>query len=701
LKESAVSVKMNAAVEQGGFMPDKTSPTLPSETAMSRRQPGVPAQAYLDLLEKMLTVYYIEERLKVFVRAGKVSFHASTRGHEKLQIAMSMLLAPGKDWFFPYYREKALMVGLGMSAKDIFLHMLSKADDPSGGGRNMSEHFSSPALRVVSPTACTGTQFLPAVGMAKAIRHDGGDEIVYVASGEGATSEGEFFEALNYAGREKLPVLFLIQNNGYAISVPQSVQTGSQIHTIARGFEVRSVEVDGLRFTDMYLTLKPLIQEMRRSGGPLLVEGHVVRLDSHSSSDDQTKYRTEEELENIRERDPMTYTAGRILTWGLIDEKGIRDMHERIKAEVDRAADEAESSPAPDPASAALHLFSDETVVGIEAAPGSSSEAPVTMVDALNHGLREEMALNPKIVMWGEDIADPKGGVFGVTRGLTDSHPGRVENSPLAEASIIGVAQGMAIGGYKPVVEIQFSDYSFPAFMQVRNEISTLRWRSGGAWKSPMVVRMATGGYIRGGPFHSQCPEALYIHTPGWYIAYPSNAADAKGLIKTACRMDDPVIFFEHKGLYRQVFSKSPEPGPDYLIPFGKAKRVREGTDLTAITWGSGVVRCLRAASELEKEGYSVEVIDLRTLVPLDEDAIFTSVEKTGKAIVVHEATLTGGFGGEVAARIADRCYPSLDAPVRRVAAKDCFPPYAGTLEAAILPSQEDVTAAIQDLARY
>jgi 2-oxoisovalerate dehydrogenase E1 component len=525
-------------------MPKKSGPA-----ATVGRQPGLDTAIYLDLLRKMLAVYYVEERLKVFVRAGKVSFHASSRGHDKLQIATSMLLEPGRDWFFPYYREKALMIGLGMSTRDIFMHMLSKADDPCGGGRNMSEHFSSPDLRVVSPTACTGTQYLPAVGRAKAIHADGGDEIVYVSSGEGATSEGEFFEAVNWAGREKLPVLFVVQNNGYAISVPQSSQTGSEIHTIAKGLAVKSVHVDGVRFTEMYKTLKPMIAKMRKGAGPLLVEAHVVRLESHSSSDDQTKYRTEEELEAIRQADPMTYTAGRILSWGLIDEDGLRRMHDEIKAEVDAAADEADAAAAPDPATASLDIYSGTQPVDEEREPRLLSDDPVTMVDALNHGLREEMERDPKIVMWGEDIADPKGGVFGVTRGLTDAFPGRVENSPLAEASIVGVAQGMAIGGYHPVVEMQFADYSFPGYMQMRNEIPTLRWRSGGHWKSPVVVRMATGGYIRGGPFHSQSPEALYAHIPGWYVAYPSNAADAKGLIKTACRMDDPVIFFEHKGL--------------------------------------------------------------------------------------------------------------------------------------------------------
>lgn len=679
----------------------KKSAGAASARAPRAGKPGAPPEVYLSLLRKMLTVFYTEERLKVFVRAGKVSFHASTRGHEKLQIAVSMLLDPGKDWVFPYYREKALMLGLGMTPKNVFLHMLSKADDPCGNGRNMSEHFSSREFRVISPTACTGTQYLQAVGMAKGVKAERSDEIVYVSSGEGATSEGEFFEALNYAGRDQLPVLFVIQNNGYAISVPQSVQTGSQIHTLAKGFRVGSLEVDGTRFTEMYSTLKPLVAEMRKGGGPLLVEAHVVRLDSHSSSDDQMKYRTEEELEKIRERDPVAHTQGRLLSWGLIDDKGLEALHEEIKGEVDRAADEADAADAPDPSIAALHVYSGESPVETEPPPQPISETPITMVDAINHGLREEMQRNPKIVMWGEDIADPKGGVFGVTRGLTDAFPGRVENSPLAEATIVGVAKGMAIRGYKPVVEMQFSDYSFPGFMQIRNEISTLRWRSGGQWSCPVVVRMATGGYIRGGPFHSQSPESLYVHTPGWYVVYPSNAEDAKGLIKTACRIDDPVIFFEHKGLYRQVFTKSLEPGDDYLVPFGRAKIVRPGSDLTAITWGSGVIRCLRAADALEREGTSVEVIDLRTLVPLDDEACVASVKKTGKCIVVHEAPRLGGFGGEIAARIASEAFEYLDAPVRRCAAKDAFPPYAPNLEAAVLPSQEDVTEAIRELAAW
>jgi 2-oxoisovalerate dehydrogenase E1 component len=655
----------------------------------------------LSLYEKMLRVYFVEERMKVFVRANKCSFHASSRGHEKLQIAVTMALQPGKDWFFPYYREKALMIGLGMPLNDIFLHMLSRKGDPSGNGRNMSEHFSSRPLRVVSPTACTGTQYLAAVGMARAIKADRRDEIVYVSSGEGATSEGEFFEALNWASREQLPVLFVIQNNGFAISVPQDKQTGVHIHEIGRSFNIRAIDVDGTRFTHMYSTLKPLVDVMRLGAGPLFVEAHVVRLDSHSSSDDHKKYRTEEELADAARHDPLAHTEAALVKRGVIDSETIAAWRERIKAEVDTAAEIADAYPSPDTDDILAHIVSDALPVVVESDRTPVAPEPITMIDALNHGLREEMERNPRIVMWGEDIADPKGGVFGVTRGLGTAFPGRVENSPLAEASILGVAQGMAIGGWKPVVEIQFGDYSFPAYMQIRNEISTLRWRSQGTWTCPMVVRVAVGGYIRGGPFHSQCIEALYAHTPGWRILYPSNAADAKGLIKTACRADDPVLFFEHKGLYRQIYSKSPEPGPDYLIPFGKARVAREGTDVSVIAWGSTVYRSLQAAADLEKSGISVEVVDLRSILPYDKEMIAASVAKTGRAVVAHEAILTGGFGGEIAAFIADACFAQLDAPVKRVGALDSFCPYAPALEPVVLPSMEQIRDAVRDVASF
>lgn len=653
------------------------------------------------LYKKMLRVYFVEERVKLFVKQNKCSFHASTRGHEKVQTATAMLLKPGVDWFFPYYREKALMVGLGMDLEDIFQCMLSRVGDPNSEGRNMSEHFSSKSLRVVSPTACTGTQFLAAVGMAKAIKADGRDEIVYVSSGEGATSEGEYFEALNLAACEKLPVLFMIQNNGYAISVPQSTQTGSQVDRIGRGFEMDAVRVDGTRFTEMYRTLKPRIAGLRKGKGPLLVEAMVVRLDSHSSSDDQSKYRSEKELEQVREKDPLRHTELRLLEMDVYSEKDLEGFRTEEKALVDAAADKVDALAFPDESQVMTHIYSSEPMVTEEREPRLLGEKPITMVEAINRGLREEMERNEKIVMFGEDIADPKGGVFGVTRGLTDAFPGRVYNSPLAEATIMGVAQGMAIGGYKPVVEIQFGDYSWPGFMQMRNEIPTLRWRSVGAWKCPMVVRVAVGGYIRGGPYHSQCIEALYAHTPGWHIVFPSNAIDAKGLIKTAVRSDNPVLFLEHKGLYRQVYTKGLEPDADYLIPFGKSKVVSQGTDLTVVTWGRGVPMTQQALSRMGDDAPSVEVLDLRSIVPLDLEGILDSVRRTGKALVVHEDSVFMGFGAEIVAQIAALAFEHLDAPVERVGAEDCFVPFAANLEAAVLPSVDGIVEAIRRTASY
>lgn len=470
--------------------------------------PVVPHQLTLDLYRKMLTAYYVEERLKIFARQGKCTFHASTRGHEKLQIGMTLLLKPRHDWFFTYYREKAVAIGLGMPLRDIFLAMLSREGDPSSNGRNMPEQFSSRELKLVAQTACTGTQFLPAVGMARALKREGSDAIVYVSSGEGATSEGEFFEALNWAARERLPVLFVIQNNGYAISVPQATQTSSEIHRIARGFGMPTFDLDGTWFEPMYQTLPGVIAEIREGGGPALVEGRVVRIDPHSSSDDHRKYRSEEELADLAAKDPIYQTERYLLRHEVLSQSDIDRIRTDIKEDVDRAAEEADSRPAPSGHDLLAHIYAPaNTQVSDSREPRYLSEEPVAMIDAINHGLREEMERNPKIVMWGEDIADPKGGVFGVTRGLTMAFPDLVENSPLAEASIVGVAGGMALAGYKPIVEIQFGDYLWPAFMQLRDEIATVRWRSQGQWSCPVVVRIAVGGYIKGGPWHSACVE--------------------------------------------------------------------------------------------------------------------------------------------------------------------------------------------------
>ena len=663
----------------------------------------VPDAVLLELYEKMLRCYYVEERAKVFVKQGKLTFYSSTRGHEQIQVGVPMLMRPGYDWFYTYYREKSVAVTLGMPYKDIFLGLLSRQGDPNSQGVNMPEQWSSRELRLVAQSACTGTQYLQAVGAARALRYDGSDAIVYVSSGEGATSEGEFFESLNWAAREKLPVLFVVQNNGYAISVPQKYQTASGIHRIAEGFGLPAFNLDGTStFDAIYQTVPGLIQGMRDGMGPALLELNVVRLDNHSSSDDQRKYRDLDEIAEVATRDPVRLAEWSVLDAGIMSKSGIADLRASIKADVDQAAREAESHPHPAHFDVTQHVFSEDLPVRAESEPRFVSPK-VSMVQAINSGLREEMRRNPRIVMWGEDIQDPKGGVFGATKGLSEEFgEARCMNSALAEASILGVAGGMGTAGYMPIVEIQFADYIWPAFMQMRDEIAPMRWRSAGEWDCPMVCRVAVGGYIKGGPWHSANIEAFFAKIPGWYVVYPCCAQDAKGLIKTSARMKDPVLFLEHKGLYRAMPARSPEPDENYLIPFGKARTRRSGTDLTVVTWGYTVHLAEAAAIALAEQGAgTVEVIDLRTIVPWDKQAVFESVRRTHRVLVVHEDSLTMGFGAEIAAEIAEHCFDHLDAPVARVGAQDCFVPAAVTLEREVLPSEKSVRLAMERLLRY
>jgi len=664
----------------------------------------VPIDLQVRVFRKMLTAFYIEERLKSFAKQGKCTFVASPRGHEATQIGITELLKPGHDWFFPYYRSRGTVVGLGMPLEDIFLGMLNREGDPNSAGRNMPEHFSSRKLRLVSQTACTGSQYLPAAGVARARKLDGADEIVYVESGEGATSEGEFFEALNWASRERLPVLFVVQNNGYAISVPQASQTRSSVRRIAEGFDVTAIDIDGTSFDAIYRAVPPLIAKLRAGGGPVLIEAKVVRIDPHSNSDDHRKYRTAESILAAAQEDPILIAERSLLTNGILTTNEISAVREQTRNEVNAAADKVDARPFPGTGMLMANIFAPE--IGYPAtaevldSPTVSSE-PITMIDAINHALREEMLRNPKILIWGEDVADPKGGVFGVTRGLGDAFHERVFNAPLAEASIAGIAGGMAIAGYKPIVEMQFGDYLWPAAQQLREEIPTVRWRSNGEWTCPVVVRVAVGGYIKGGPWHSACVESFFAHIPGWRVVFPSCAQDAKGLMKSAARSEDPVVFLEHKGLYRRVQAKNLEPDSDYAVPFGRGRVRREGKDLTIVTWGSTVYMALELARQMEQAGRSLEVIDLRSIVPFDEEMIYRSIRKTSRVVIAHEDSLTMGFGAEVAARIAENSIDALDAPVRRVAAKDTFVPSAPNLELAVLPAVDDLRAAVEQILHY
>lgn len=655
----------------------------------------------LEFYRKALTVFYVEERMKIFARQGKCSFVSSSRGHEVTQAAVASLLRPGHDWFFTYYRSKGTAIGLGLPLRDIFLGMLGREGDPNSGGHNMPEHFSSRALNLVSRSACTGSQYLQAVGAATAVRNEESDAIIYVESGEGATSEGEFFESLNWAARESLPVLYVIQNNGYAISVPQQNQTASSIQHIANGFGLTTVCLDGLSFEDIYTKVPGLVASIRKGGGPVLIEAKVVRIDPHSSSDDQRKYRTEDDIQQAIQRDPLTRMEHRLIACGVLTEAAAEQFRHETKSNVDQAAEWADAQPEPGEKGLMDHIYAASPQTQGERSPEYLSKEPVTFIDAINHGLREELELNPRIHMWGEDIADPKGGVFGVTRGLSSKFGDRVRNSALAEASIVGVAAGMAMAGYKPIVEIQFADYLWPAAMQLRDEVPTVRWRSGGEWTCPVVVRIAVGGYIKGGPWHSTCVESFFSHIPGWRIAFPSRAEDAKGLIKAAARSEDPVIFLEHKALYRKIQAKTMEPDPDYVLPFGRGRICREGSDVTVVSWGHAVYQALEAAEHFQQRGSSVEVIDLRSITPLDEELIFRSVRKTNRVVIAHEDSFLMGFGAEVAARIASDCLEHFDAPVLRVAARDSFVPSAPSLEALVLPSTQDLRNAIEKTLKF
>src|SRR5262249_35893370 len=654
-------------------------------------------------------------------------------GHEAVQVAAGFILRPGHDWFYPYYRDRALCLQLGVGAYHQLLASVASAEDPNSGGRQMPSHWSSKELSIVSRSSATGRQLPEAIGAAEAgyryslinelsdrtaeFKHD---EVVYVSSGEGATSEGEFWESLSTACMLKLPVLYLIQDNGYAISVPVEAQTpGGSIATIVSGFpNVLVEECDGTDLMASYETLSRAVAYCRARRGPALVRADVVRPYSHSMSDDERLYRTPEERKLQAEKDPIPALAAYLVDRGCITNRELKRLEEEVIAEVDDAAQRALATPQPARGSSTLYVLSPDvdptsSLFDTETDPGFTG-AEGTMVDLINRCLHEEMERDPRIVVFGEDVADVtrsehlgrlkgKGGVFKVTADLQRKFGGaRVFNTPIAEATIIGRAMGMATRGLKPVAEIQFFDYIWPAYMQMHNEVPVLRWRSNNVWKCPMVVRAAIGGYLRGGAvYHSQSGVSLFSAIPGWRVVMPATALDANGLLRTAIRSDDPVLFLEHKHLYRQTYNKSRYPGRDFMIPFGKARVVREGADVSVITYGALVQRSVAAATQAAENGISVEVIDLRSLNPYDWDAIEKSVRKTSRVIIAYEDPISWGYGAEIAARIGHDLFYSLDAPVARVAAQDTFCAYSPNVEEEILPQTADVFRAITELVAY
>jgi 2-oxoisovalerate dehydrogenase E1 component len=700
-------------------------------TARSREYEGLTRDELLDAYRLMLLSRKIDDKEIQLKNQSKAFFQISGAGHEAVLVAAAKHLRPGIDWVFPYYRDRALCLTLGVTPLEMFLASVGSKDDPANAGRQMPSHWGHRRLNIPSQSSCVGTHCLHAVGCAEAgvlygrlteiegrEQQYAPDEISYISIGDGGTSEGEFWESLNTASTKQLPVLYLVEDNGYAISVPVDVQTpGGDISRVLESYPgLRTFRCDGTEYLASYRTMGDAVLHVRERKGPALVHATVTRPYSHSLTDDEKLYKTPAEREAEARRDPLLRMRQLLLVEGLATERELADILSSVERDVKAAAEEALRAPHSEPDTAAHFVFSpDVDPTSSRFSTDSHPHGkPDTMVGTINATLKDEMAANPRIVVFGQDVADAshtealslvtgKGGVFKVTHGLQRAFGSdRVFNSPLAEANIVGRAVGMALRGLKPVVEIQFFDYIWPAFMQIRDELAMMRYRSGNHWSCPVVIRVPIGGYLRGGgPYHSQSGVSIFAHTPGIRIVVPSNAEDAAGLLRTAIRCDDPVLFCEHKHLYRQTYNKASYPGADYMVPFGKAAVPRDGTDVVVFTWGALVQRSLLAAHQAERLGIKTAVVDLRSIIPYDWETIAAYTKKTSKVIVAHEDQLTCGFGAEIAARISEELFEYLDAPVKRIAALDCPVAYAPVLEEAILPGAADVLKAIRAIAAY
>lgn len=688
-----------------------SAPPAPLHEALSRDE-------LLRLYRTMLLSRRLDDKEIQLNNQSKSFFQISAAGHEAIQVAAGMQLEPGRDWFFPYYRDRAFCLSIGVTAQDMLLGAVGASDDPSSGGRQMPAHWSDPALNLVSPSSAVATQCLHAIGCAEVSQLRGDDDVVFVSLGDGATSEGEFWESLNTACTRRLPVVYLVEDNGYAISVPVEVQTpGGNIARLVSSFPgLEVIETDGTDALQSYTAMRRALEYARGGRGPALVRASVVRLYSHSLSDDEASYKSVAERDAEKARDPLVRFSALLVEQQVADADTLAQIGRDVDGEIQAAADHALAAAPPDRSTALRYLYSPDVDPTSDAfdVVGTTEGDPITLVDAINRTLHDEMARDDSLVAFGEDVADcsraealstvkGKGGVFKATLGLQRTFGReRVFNSPLAEANIVGRAIGMAVRGMKPIVEIQFFDYIWPAMMQIRDELTMLRYRSNNTFSCPLIIRAPIGGYLRGGSlYHSQSGESIFAHCPGLRIVYPSNAADAVGLLRSAIRCDDPVLFLEHKHLYRQLHSKSVYPGTDHQISFGRARVCREGSDLVVVTWGALVHKTLLAAERAAQQGIDVKVLDLRTVAPYDWSAIAESVAETSRVVIAHEDQVTCGFGAEVAARIAEELFDQLDAPIKRVGALDCPVAYHPDLEDAILPQTEDVLQAIIDTATY
>ncbi|MGI8753968.1 MAG: alpha-ketoacid dehydrogenase subunit alpha/beta [Acidimicrobiales bacterium] len=703
------------------MVPPLDTPRAGSSTPRLR---GVAACEAIDDFRLACVSRLLDDREIALQKQSRVFFQISGAGHEALLLGLARELRAGYDWFFPYYRDRALMLGLGVTPTEILLQAVGSADDPASGGRQMPCHFGNRRLNVVTQSSPTGTQCLPAVGCAEASRYISrrdlpgceahGDELTYVSLGEGATSEGEFWESLNTACSLHLPVLYVIADNGYAISVPASDQSPAPIGELVRGFRGLTIHtLDGVDYFEVRARAREIVPHVRAGVGPTLIHATVTRPYSHSSADTQSKYRSSAELSDEDARDPIHLMEAALLEGGVLDADGVDAIREEAKQMVAEAARRALAAPRPDPATVTDQVVALPDIDPAEEDSDDGQGEVVALGEAIRRTLVEGMDADERIRVFGEDVADAresvlnkvegKGGVFGTTFGLQRRFGlARCYNTPLAEANIVGRAVGQAIRGLRPVPEVQFFDYIWPAMSQIKSEAATIRWRSNGAFTCPMVLRVPIGGYLTGGAiWHSQSGESIFAHVPGLTVVMPSRAADAVGLLRTALASEDPILFLEHKHLLRQPYTRSPFPSAGYRIPFGRGRIARPGRDLTIVTWGATVERSLKAAVALQDEGASVEVIDLRSILPWDKDLVASAVARTGRLLVVHEDTLTAGFGGEVASWVGEHAFGDLDAPIRRLGAADTHVAYEPSLERAILPQVADIRAGALDLLRY
>ncbi len=684
---------------------------------------GFPVTELIDDFRLACVSRAIDDREISMQKQSRVFFQISGAGHEAIGLALARLLRPGYDWFFPYYRDQALVLGLGVTAKEVLMQAVGSAEDPSSAGRQMPSHWGKKEINLISQSSPTGSQCIPAVGCAEASRYivrrpqlglpAQGDELTYVSLGEGACSEGEFWESLNTACNLNLPVLYVVPDNGFAISVPTTDQQPAPVADLVAGF--RGLDVHRMDGTDYFVVreeARSIIEHIRAGVGPALIHADVVRPYSHSAADTQSKYRSVEELVAEARRDPIDRFERALVDGGVITAEQAQALRDDAREIVAKAAAEALAARRPDPATITEQVYV-LPLLPETPAPGARGEA-VPMGEAIKRTLHEAMEADERIRVFGEDVADAreavlanvegKGGVFGTTHGLQRAFgQARCFNTPLSEANIVGRGVGQALRGLHPAPEIQFFDYIWPAMTQLKSEAATIRWRSNGAFTVPMVVRVPIGGYLTGGAiWHSQCGESIFAHVPGLLIAFPSRARDAAGLLRYAFRCDDPVLFLEHKHLLRQPYTVDPFPPADYIVPFGRGDIRRDGDDVTIVSWGATVEKSLQAAARAaEEEGVEAEVIDLRSLVPWDQDLVCESVSRTHRLLVVHEDVLTAGFGAEVAAWTVEHCFTELDAPVRRVAALDTHVAYEPGLERAVLPQVEDVLAALVDVATF